>query len=112
LVAAAGASDSSVAQAALETLCSIYRQPVFRFVLIPALFYDQRFFGDYELPGELGRGGSAIVFKARQFGVNRIVALKLLAGGPAVGRDFIHVITQGAKAALSDIEVLSALTRH
>ena len=60
----------------------------------------QRFFGDYELLDELGRGGSGLVFKARQLGVNRIVALKLLAGGPAAGRDFVHrVHTEAAAAA-------------
>jgi WD40 repeat protein/tRNA A-37 threonylcarbamoyl transferase component Bud32 len=56
-------------------------------------------FGDYELAGEIARGGMGVVFKARQRSLNRIVAVKMIRGERLVGEDEVRRFHVEASAA-------------
>ena len=60
-----------------------------------------RMFGQYELQEKIAQGGMGIVFKARQVGLNRIVALKMILSGqlsnPEDVRRFYHEAEATAK---------------
>lgn len=59
----------------------------------------QRQLGDYELLELIGEGGMGVVYRARQSGLDREVAVKLLAAGPWASEEFIERFRREAQNA-------------
>jgi predicted esterase/predicted Ser/Thr protein kinase len=58
-------------------------------------------FGRYEILEVIGRGGMGVVYRARQTGLDRVVALKVLSDRLAADPEFVRRFTQEAKTLAS-----------
>src|SRR5205823_1491050 len=68
---------------------------------LPATLNAGMAFGDYQLIGQIARGGMGVVWRAHQLSLNRTVAIKVIAAAELASPDFVARFRREAEAAAS-----------